>query len=62
MLHVAFYVRPDTAQPQVLHALSEAQHRVTKVKDLDYSKAIYFKTPSNILFEVATEEPRFDRD
>jgi glyoxalase family protein len=60
--HIAFSVRTDAAQQQVRHALSEAGHRVTGVKDRDYFKAIYFKTPAGILFEIATEGPGFDRD
>ncbi|MDG2406929.1 MAG: hypothetical protein P8M25_18930 [Paracoccaceae bacterium] len=35
---------------------------MTGVKDRDYFKAIYFKTPDKILFEVATKGPGFDHD
>ena len=28
----------------------------------DYFWAIYFRTPGGVLFEVATNEPGFDRD
>lgn len=30
--------------------------------DRDYFYAIYFRTPGGVLFEVATNEPGFDRD
>ena len=30
--------------------------------DRDYFWAIYFRTPGGVLFEVATNEPGFDRD
>jgi glyoxalase family protein len=32
------------------------------VIDRDYFWAIYFRTPGGVLFEVATNEPGFDRD
>ena len=35
---------------------------VTPVIDRDYFWAIYFRTPGGVLFEVATNEPGFDRD
>ena len=62
MHHIAFSVRTEADQQKVRHALLEAGHRVTGVKDRDYFKAMYFKTPPEILFEVATEGPGFDHD
>jgi len=35
---------------------------VTPVIDRDYFWAIYFRTPGGVLFEIATNEPGFDRD
>ena len=35
---------------------------MTPVIDRDYFWAIYFRTPGGVLFEVATNEPGFDRD
>ncbi|MGO8586923.1 ring-cleaving dioxygenase, partial [Rhizobium ruizarguesonis] len=32
------------------------------VIDRDYFWAIYFRTPGGVLFEIATNEPGFDRD
>lgn len=36
--------------------------KIAPVIDRDYFWAIYFRTPGGILFEVATNEPGFDRD
>ena len=37
-------------------------YHVTPVIDRDYFWAIYFRTPGGVLFEVATNEPGFNRD
>lgn len=60
--HVAFAVEDRAAQAEVRKALLEAGAHVTPVIDRDYFWAIYFRTPGGILFEVATNEPGFDRD
>ena len=60
--HVAFAVENRAVQAEVRKALLEAGAHVTPVIDRDYFWAIYFRTPGGILFEVATNEPGFDRD
>ncbi|MEO1468239.1 MAG: VOC family protein [Pseudomonadota bacterium] len=60
--HVAFRVADRAAQKRVQAASAAAGHRVTPQIDRDYFWAIYFRTPEGILFEVATDEPGFDRD
>ena len=60
--HVAFAVENREAQAEVRRALIEAGAHVTSVIDRDYFWAIYFRTPGGVLFEVATNEPGFDRD
>ncbi len=60
--HVAFSVETRARQLEVREALAEAGHDVTQVIDRDYFWAIYFRSPGGILFEVATDEPGFDRD
>ncbi|MEM7526866.1 MAG: VOC family protein [Pseudomonadota bacterium] len=60
--HVAFRVPDRAAQERVRQAVAEAGFRVTPQIDRDYFYAIYFRTPDGILFEVATDEPGFDRD
>ena len=60
--HVAFAVENRDAQAEVRKALLAAGAHVTPVIDRDYFWAIYFRTPGGVLFEIATNEPGFDRD
>ena len=60
--HVAFAVADRAAQLEVRQALLDAGTQVTPVIDRDYFWAIYFRTPGGVLFEIATNEPGFDRD
>ncbi|HEV2506114.1 MAG TPA: VOC family protein [Mesorhizobium sp.] len=60
--HVAFAVEDRAAQLEVRKALMDTGYQVTPVIDRDYFWAIYFRTPGGVLFEVATNEPGFDRD
>lgn len=60
--HVAFAVADDAAQLEVRKALTGAGFGVTPVIDRDYFRAIYFRTPGGVLFEVATNGPGFARD
>jgi glyoxalase family protein len=60
--HIAFSVDDRAAQAEVRKALADAGHSVTPVIDRDYFWAIYFRSPGGVLFEVATNEPGFERD
>lgn len=60
--HIAFAVKDRAAQLEVRRALLDTGYQVTPVIDRDYFWAIYFRTPGGVLFEVATNEPGFDRD
>jgi glyoxalase family protein len=60
--HVAFAVDSRATQLEVRKALMDTGYNVTPVIDRDYFWAIYFRTPGGVLFEVATNEPGFDRD
>ena len=60
--HIAFAVEDRAAQDRVRKSLLDTGYQVTPVIDRDYFWAIYFRTPGGILFEVATNEPGFDRD
>lgn len=60
--HVAFAVENRAVQAEVRKALLETGAHVTPVIDRGYFWAIYFRTPGGILFEIATNEPGFDRD
>ena len=60
--HVAFAVDNRATQLEVRKALTDTGYQVTPVIDRDYFWAIYFRTPGGVLFEVATNEPGFNRD
>lgn len=60
--HIAFAVEDRAAQLEVRKALLDTGYQVTPVIDRDYFWAVYFRTPGGVLFEVATNEPGFDRD
>ncbi len=60
--HIAFAVEDRDAQLRTRKALLDTGYQVTPVIDRDYFWAIYFRTPGGVLFEVATNEPGFDRD
>lgn len=60
--HIAFAVEDRAKQLEVRKALADTGFQVTPVIDRDYFWAIYFRTPGGVLFEVATNEPGFDRD
>ncbi|MFZ5965239.1 VOC family protein [Thalassococcus sp. BH17M4-6] len=60
--HIAFSVDNRDTQLEVRKALTDTGYQVTPVIDRDYFWAIYFRTPGGVLFEVATNEPGFDRD
>ena len=60
--HIAFAVEDRAAQLEVRRALIDTGYQVTPVIDRDYFWASYFRTPGGVLFEIATNEPGFDRD
>ncbi|MDD9727936.1 ring-cleaving dioxygenase [Roseovarius sp. SK2] len=60
--HIAFSVEDRATQLDVRKRLVDTGYDVTPVIDRDYFWSIYFRTPGGVLFEVATNEPGFDRD
>jgi glyoxalase family protein len=60
--HIAFAVEDRARQLEVRKALVDTGYHVTPVIDRDYFWSIYFRTPGGVLFEIATNEPGFDRD
>ena len=60
--HIAFAVENRARQLEVRQALLDTGYQVTPVIDRDYFWSIYFRTPGGVLFEVATNEPGFNRD
>ncbi|TVS03273.1 MAG: ring-cleaving dioxygenase [Rhodobacteraceae bacterium] len=60
--HVAFRARDEAHQTALRNALLERGEKVTEAKDRQYFKAIYFREPGGVLFEIATDGPGFDVD
>jgi glyoxalase family protein len=60
--HVAFAVEDRAAQLETRKKLLDTGYQVTPVIDRDYFWAIYFRSPGGVLFEIATNEPGFERD
>lgn len=60
--HVAFRANDEKSQLDARAQLSAAGLNVTPVLDRDYFKSIYFREPSGVLFEIATDPPGFTID
>lgn len=60
--HIAFAVPTKADQLDVRKALADTGYQLTPVIDRDYFFSVYFRTPGGVLFEIATNEPGFDRD
>lgn len=60
--HIAFSVPTKADQIEVRKALMDTGYQLTPVIDRDYFFSVYFRTPGGVLFEIATNEPGFDRD
>ncbi|MGL4322640.1 MAG: ring-cleaving dioxygenase [Beijerinckiaceae bacterium] len=61
--HIAFRADSDLTQEKMASALAE-QFRLgaTEQKDRNYFRSIYFREPSGVLFEIATDDPGFAID
>ena len=57
--HVAFRAPDDEAQRKARDELASAGLSVTPVLDREYFHSIYFREPSGVLFEIATDPPGF---
>ena len=60
--HVAFRANDDAHQKQLRTALIKAGYGVTSMKDRNYFHSVYFRTPSGINIEIATDPPGFAHD
>lgn len=60
--HIAFAVPTKADQLEVRKALIDTGYNLTPVIDRDYFFSVYFRTPGGVLFEIATNEPGFNRD
>jgi glyoxalase family protein len=57
--HIAFRTADDEEQGQYLQALRSGGYHVSPVMDRQYFHSIYFRAPSGVLFEIATDAPGF---
>ncbi|MFC4170510.1 ring-cleaving dioxygenase [Microvirga sp. GCM10011540] len=61
--HIAFRATDDAAQAEMVRKLAENHGiRTTEQKDRDYFRAVYFREPGGLLFEIATDAPGFAAD
>ena len=60
--HIAFRTPDDATQGEWLRKLTGLALHVSPVMDRNYFHSIYFREPSGILFEVATDGPGFAVD
>jgi glyoxalase family protein len=61
--HIAFRAASDAVQADMVKRLMQNHGiRATEQKNRDYFRAVYFREPNGILFEIATDDPGFAVD
>jgi glyoxalase family protein len=60
--HIAFRTENDATQVQWQSILRRSGFDVTDVRDRQYFRSIYFRSPGGVLFEIATDSPGFSVD
>ncbi len=60
--HIAWRTPDDPSEEEARQQLTEAGHGVSQVIDRNYFHSIYYREPSGILFEIATDPPGFEVD
>jgi glyoxalase family protein len=61
--HIAFRASSDMSQADMVAKLAQNHGiRATEQKDRDYFRAVYFREPGGLLFEIATDDPGFAVD
>jgi len=60
--HVAFRVPDEEGHRELREEIAALGYNVTPVIDRQYFKAIYFREPGGVLFEIATDPPGFATD
>ncbi|WP_210485985.1 ring-cleaving dioxygenase [Microvirga antarctica] len=61
--HVAFRAASDAVQTEMVEKLARNHGIVaTEPKNRDYFRAVYFREPGGLLFEIATDDPGFAVD
>lgn len=57
--HIAFRAKDDKAQEELSMRLKKLGLQVTDQVDRQYFRSIYFREPSGVLYEIATDQPGF---
>jgi glyoxalase family protein len=57
--HIAFRATTDESQAELAAQIAALGLGVTDQKNRNYFRSIYFREPSGILYEIATDEPGF---
>lgn len=60
--HLAFRATDDAAQAEMVAELRRLGIETTPVLDRTYFRSVYFREPSGVLFEIATDGPGFTVD
>lgn len=60
--HVAFRVKDDNILMEFREKILQKGMNITPKIDRDYFFSLYFREPSGVLFELATENPGFTKD
>ncbi|MDB5509313.1 MAG: diguanylate cyclase [Hyphomicrobiales bacterium] len=60
--HVAFRAEDDAAQAALVSALRAQGLETTPQLDRTYFRSVYFREPSGVIFEIATDDPGFSVD
>lgn len=60
--HIAFRAASDEAQAELAKQAQSLGLRVTEQRDRNYFRSVYFREPSGVLFEIATDAPGFTVD
>jgi glyoxalase family protein len=61
--HIAFRAKDDAEQAEMARKLTDDLGlQVTEQKDRKYFRSVYFREPSGVIFEIATDQPGFAVD
>ncbi|WP_055109683.1 ring-cleaving dioxygenase [Paenibacillus ihumii] len=60
--HIAWRAKDDEEQEEWRRMIEQCGLHPTRIMDRDYFKALYFREPGGILFEIATDPPGFTVD
>jgi glyoxalase family protein len=60
--HVAFRAADDKGQARMTQRLAGLGIQATAQMDRNYFRSVYFREPSGVIFEIATDAPGFSAD